>query len=473
VFAFLAGCLAATSAGVANAGSQEGAPETPQLQGRRGVRGTELTDVELAGESTPWRGLEAPRAPGIVELRWHLRVERLESGARAIELPTCAGRGTAALDGTPVAASDPGPIVIPLSPGEHMVSLRVTVSGYERRVACGGMARLGTVEELHDGLLRLAFPSPHAGAGGGHAVVFVPPGHDAAKPGPLLVLLHPWNGSIWTYAAYTELLDEAAKRDVVLLFPSGLGNSLYTAAAEDEALHALDALQGQVAADRARISLAGASMGGAGATTIGFHAPDRFATITSFFGDSKYDLGTYVKAILKDEAGAHRVNALDVVENARSVPVWLVHGEDDRVSPIAQSEMLAQALERRGFAVRFDRAPGMGHAGALVARFARELVAKASTARAVEHPKRVTYRSVRAEDRGAYGVGLTRMHAGDAYVDLEAAEDGTVRVHAADNVSGITLAPGALGVRPEAAVVPDPGVAAVHVSWSAPVGAPR
>jgi pimeloyl-ACP methyl ester carboxylesterase len=417
--------------------------------------------------------LEAPRAPGVVELRWHLRVERLEPGGRAIELPTCAGRGAVALDGTPAAASDPGPLVVPLSPGEHMVSLRVTVSGYERRITCGGMARIGAVEELHDGLLRFAFPSPHASAGGGHAVVFVPPGHDAAKPGSLLVLLHPWNGSVWTYAAYTELLDEAAKRDVVLLLPSGLGNSLYAAAAEDEALRALDALQGQVAVDRTRVSLAGASMGGAGATTIGFHAPDRFASITSFFGDSKYDLGTYVKAILKDEAGAHRVNALDVVDNARNVPVWLIHGEDDRVSPIAQSEILAQALERRGFAVRFDRAPGMGHAGGLVARFARELVARASMARAIEHPKRVTYRSVRAEDRGAYGVGLTRVHAGDAYVDLETAEDGTVRVHAADNVSGITLAPGALGAQPEAAIVRDPGVAAVHVSWSAPIGAPR
>ncbi len=453
------------------AGRGEARLET-RLDPRRGVRGSELTDVELNGEAAKWSNLEAPRAPGTVELRWHLHGE---PGGRAIELPPCAGRGSVALDGAPAAASDPGPLVLPLSPGEHMVSLRVTVSGYERRVACGAAPRLGPVEELRDGLLRLTFASPHidARADAGHAVVFVPPGHDTTKPSPLLLLLHPWNGSVWTYAAYLELLDEAAKRDVVLLLPSGLGNSLYTAAAEVEALRALGALGEQVAIDKLRVSIAGASMGGAGATTIGLHSPDRFASITSFFGDSKYDLGTYVKPILKDEAGAHRVNALDVVDNARNVPMWLLHGEEDRVSPIAQSEILARALEQRGFSVRFDRVPGLGHAGALVARYARELVAKAGTARAVEHPARVTYRSVRAEDHGAYGVSITRAHAGDAFADLERTAEGTVRIHAAENVSAITLAPGSLGALRGAAVARDVGVPEVSVAWGAPEGGAR
>ncbi len=302
-----------------------------------------------------------------------------------------------------------------------MLSVRVTVSGYERRIACGEPARVGTPETLARRAPSVHVREPARERGRGRAVVFLPPGYDARAPGALLVLPHPWNGSIWTYAAYAELLDEAAKRDVVLLFPSGLGNSLYTAPAEDEVLRAIDALKTRVAVDPSRVSIAGASMGGAGATTIGLHSPDRFASVTSFFGDSKYDLATYVKAILRDEAAAHRVNALDVVDNARSVPVWLVHGEDDRVSPIVQSEILARALEQRGFAVRFDRVPGMGHAGALVARFAREVVARASEARAPENPPRVTYRSVRAgrsrrvrrDDRKGARGGRVHRHRGD------------------------------------------------------------
>ena len=69
-------------------------------------------------------------------------------------------------------------------------------------------------------------------------------------------------------------------------------------------MRAISALRSRVAINPARVSIAGASMGGAGATTIGFHRPDRFASITSFFGDSRYDLATYVRPILHDAAGA-------------------------------------------------------------------------------------------------------------------------------------------------------------------------
>jgi dienelactone hydrolase len=257
--------------------------------------------------------------------------------------------------------------------------------------------------------------------------------------------LHPWNGTLWTYASYAQLLGEAAARDVVVLLPDGLGNSLYTADAEDEAMRALDALGSVVAVDPGRVSIWGASMGGAGATTVGLHHPDRFAFITSFFGDSEYDLTTYVRGLLHDEAGAHAVNALDVVDNARWVPVWLVHGEADRTSPIRQSEMLASALQARGFTVRFDRVPGMGHAGALVARFLPQVVDRAATARAPAAPSSVTYRSVRPWDTGAYGVHLTRASPqGDALIAVEVAGD-IVCVRRAEGVTAVTLDPGALG----------------------------
>src|SRR5262249_7660266 len=143
--------------------------------------------------------------------------------------------------------------------------------------------------------------------------------------------------------------------------PSGLGNSLYIAKAEDEVMRAIDAVAKVVAIDARAVSIWGASMGGAGATTIGFHRPHRFASITSYFGDSKYDVSTYVRSILPDDVTARSVNALDVVENVRHVPVWLIHGEDDHISAIVQSEMLDRALRAKGFRVRFDRVPRVGH----------------------------------------------------------------------------------------------------------------
>jgi hypothetical protein len=220
---------------------------------------------------------------------------------------------------------------------------------------------------------------------------------------------------------------------------------------------AIDAVSRAIAIDPLRVSIWGASMGGAGATTIGLHRPDRFAGVTSFFGDAEYDLHTYVKSILPSAAAAHAVNALDVAPNARHVPVWLVHGEADKVSPIAQSVVLDAALRKLGYAVRFDREPGAGHEGALVAKHAAEVVVRAAPARAPEHPPRVTFQSVRDEDVEAYGVRLVRAAPGDAYVDISL-EAGKVHVLAARNIKEIVLANGALGaVGTEPIVIDDAG----------------
>jgi predicted esterase len=282
--------------------------------------------------------------------------------------------------------------------------------------------------------------------GGGEAVVFVPGGHERSRPAAVLVGTHPWNGGPWTYAAYQELIQEAGARDMVLLMPSGLGNSLYVAEAEDEVLRALDALGTELTIDRQRVSIWGASMGGAGATTIGFHHPDRFAFIASYFGDSRYDLSSYVRTILGGEEGAHRVNALDIVENARHVPVFLVHGEDDRTSPMKQSTMLDAAMTKAGFSVELRRASGMGHEGPLVVKHIREIVARAALAVAPARPRRVSFRSVRAVDTEAYGVRLVRAGSAerDAFIDIERRDDG-VHVLAAVGVSEVVLARDALG----------------------------
>lgn len=378
-----------------------------------------------AAAALVWDAQGAPAPPRAHEIRLPVLGPR-------IAVPHCNGRGRVSVDGAPRDAGSKGPLELAIGPGLHELRVEVNVSTYEKRVACAPWRSPRSTSVLR-------FESPHAGKPfAGEAVLFVPRGHDRTKPGALLVGVHPWNGTPWTYAAYRELLDEAQAKDVVLLMPSGLGNSLYVESAEDEVMRAIDAASARVAIDPERVSIWGASMGGAGATTIAFHRPDRFASVTSFFGDSKYDLTTYVRGILGGEAGAHQVNALDIVENARHLPVWLVHGEDDRTSPIAQSEMLERAMKERGFDVRFDRVPGMGHEGPLVVRYIREVVDRAATVRAKSRPARVTFRSVRPIDTQAYGIRIVRAsRQGDAFIDVERAEDGGLRVLAKSGVKDI------------------------------------
>lgn len=403
--------------------------------------------ARAAPERLTFDDLGKPRKPSSVRLTF-------EASGPFVRIPHCAGRTRVRVDGKDVGAPLRGPVIVPLTgDGTHTVDMDGEVSAYEKRIACGEPPRFGRRVVRTTGLATLTFESPrratHAKDGAGQAVVFVPPHHDASRPAALLVGVHPWNGSAWTYAAYRELLERAAAKDVVLLMPSGLGNSLYTADAEEEVMLAVRELAEAMPIDDARISLWGASMGGAGATTIGFHRPDRFAGVTSYFGDARYDLGSYVRGILGGEAGAHRVNALDVVENARHLPVRLIHGENDTTSKIEQSEILEAAMRERGFAVRFDRVPGMAHEGPLVVKFIAEVVDDAAAARRNMHPARVSFRSVRPGDREAYGVRLTRAGKGDAFVDVEA-RDGKVIVHRVEGLRSVVFAPGALGLPPGA-----------------------
>jgi pimeloyl-ACP methyl ester carboxylesterase len=425
-----------------------------------------------AWHDAAWDDLDRTQLdPGRYELRFQADGDR--DGA-SLRVPECAGRERVSVDGHEIPAP-PGPLVVRLSPGPHDILIVIAVSNYERRIACGEHPRSGMAISSVVGLGVLTYSSPWSARGGGQAVVHVPPHHDMRVPGPLLVGLHPWNGSIWTFAAYAQLLREASARDVVLLMPSALGNSLYTADAEDEVLRAIAALSDVLAVDVRAISLWGASMGGAGATTVGFHHPDRFASVTSFFGDSKYDVNTYVRSILPTDAAAHLVNALDIVDNARNLPVWLIHGEADRTSPIRQSEVLARAMQERGLRVRFDRVPSVGHSGALVARFLPEIVATAAAVRTPERVTRVTYRSVRASDTQAYGVRIVRATAtGDAFVDVERRDD-AVHLQGARGVRAVILSRGALGTppeRPPAIVVDTPGVDARWDMTGPGLGAP-
>jgi hypothetical protein len=70
-------------------------------------------------------------------------------------------------------------------------------------------------------------------------------------------------------------------------------------------------------------------------------------------------------------------------------------------------------------------------------------------------------------------VSIARAHPGDAYVDIEGTSDGAVRVRAAENVSAITLEPGALGVQPGVPVTREPSVGDVRVGWRAARGEAR
>ena len=48
---------------------------------------------------------------------------------------------------------------------------------------------------------------------------------------------------------------------------------------------------------------------------------------------------------------------------AVKVPVLLIHGEEDSVTPASQSERMKKALDKAGRTVEFIRLPQVGHSG--------------------------------------------------------------------------------------------------------------
>ena len=116
----------------------------------------------------------------------------------------------------------------------------------------------------------------------------------------------------------------------------------------DRSLDELDALLQEIldrySVDLERIYVTGLSMGGYGTWHWACRHPQAFAALVPICGGTMPLLGFPEKiAVLQH------------------VPIWVFHGEDDQVVPIARSEELVQVLQTLNAPVRFTRYQGVGH----------------------------------------------------------------------------------------------------------------
>jgi predicted peptidase len=110
---------------------------------------------------------------------------------------------------------------------------------------------------------------------------------------------------------------------------------------------ALDETVAEFDADDRRLYLTGVSMGGYGAWHMAMQSPEKFAAIVAICGGSPLRTGDRFDAV------ARRIG---------SVPVWVFHGEDDRVVPVSESRQMVAALKAAGSnQVRYSEYKGVGH----------------------------------------------------------------------------------------------------------------
>ncbi len=91
--------------------------------------------------------------------------------------------------------------------------------------------------------------------------------------------------------------------------------------------------------DKRRIYLTGLSMGGYGSWHLAAKQPGRFAAVVPICGGG----------LIED------------APKLKGVPIWVVHGLDDKVVPEKQSREMVDAIRAAGGIVRYSPLPGVGH----------------------------------------------------------------------------------------------------------------
>jgi len=175
--------------------------------------------------------------------------------------------------------------------------------------------------------------------------IFVPPGVSAARPAPLLVLLHGCGQDAASFAACTRVATVARDARWVVLMPEQsvqanpqrCWNWFRPAArgASETALlmSMIDHVCQRYAILADRVCAFGLSAGGAMAMMLGLRYPDRFAAIASHSGAAPYSAvnATQAPKAMRGERRPDPVAARFVLAGRPPPPLLLLHGDADSV----------------------------------------------------------------------------------------------------------------------------------------------
>ncbi len=103
----------------------------------------------------------------------------------------------------------------------------------------------------------------------------------------------------------------------------------------------LDEIQAKYSVDPDRVYVTGLSMGGYGTWTLAALDSSRFAAVLPV-------------------CGGGRLAGLEI-QQAKSLPIWAIHGAADPVVPVSESEALVKKLQKAGGDVRMTIYPNVGH----------------------------------------------------------------------------------------------------------------
>ena len=265
----------------------------------------------------------------------------------------------------------------------------------------------------------------------------VPKKYSGCEPFPLVVRLH---GHGWYRPFQGRPRKEDLLEDAILLCPHGRGCLDYMLASEEDVLRCIEEVKKDYDIDVDRVYLTGRSMGGTGTWNIGTKYPDLFAGLAPIAGNADSQVWERLWGWARPDdspigrAGAavsYAVDPVSYAENLFNVPVFSVHGSEDRVVPVEHSRSMVKRVWELPGAYRFNyREPqGVGHGG-----FREELLDEQQQwlleQRREPLPKKVCLRTMKLRYGKAYWLKLESLEAPLSYatVTAEAAESGDIKV---------------------------------------------
>ena len=114
--------------------------------------------------------------------------------------------------------------------------------------------------------------------------------------------------------------------------------------------------------DRSRLYLTGLSAGGNGAWYLGSQNPERFAALVVVCGWISERKGTTSGVAYPALAPPGTVDSFaTVAARVSKVPIWIFHGDADRLVPVDESRKMEAALKALGAEVQYTEFPGVNH----------------------------------------------------------------------------------------------------------------
>ncbi len=192
--------------------------------------------------------------------------------------------------------------------------------------------------------------------------IYIPPGYSARQSWPVIMFLHGAgergsDGVLQTQVGLGPAIRAHPDRfQAIGIFPQLPEGTSWNPETEAIALTALEQTIQEFSVDQDRVVLTGLSMGGHGSLYLGTRHTHLFAAIAPVCPTVGDAVGyAYLGGNGYEESIATAASAL------AEVPVWLFHGDEDRVFSAQISRDLALALQEAGDDVRYTEFQGVGH----------------------------------------------------------------------------------------------------------------